>query len=96
MHRKSLDKNKGMLFSWKYEKKISMWMKNTYIPLDIIWLNQQKKVVHIHNNATILSTIPIHSPVSANYIIELNAGTAKTASINIQSQFSFKSTSEQQ
>ncbi len=95
MHRKSLAKNKGMLFSWKYEKKISMWMKNTYIPLDIIWLDKHKKVVHIHNNATILNTTPIHSPVSANYIIELNSGSAKTASINIQSQFLFNSISEQ-
>lgn len=74
MYVNNMHKKNGMLFSWKTEKNRSMWMKNTYIPLDILWLNKELQIVHIHSNARILDLTPLTSPSPAQYVIELNAG----------------------
>jgi uncharacterized membrane protein (UPF0127 family) len=47
MFRPSLDKNRGMLFTFAEPQQWSFWMKNTRIPLDIIWMDGHKKIVHI-------------------------------------------------
>src|SRR3989344_2502586 len=47
MFREHLDRNSGMLFIYDEEGSYSFWMKNTLIPLDIIWINSQNKVVDI-------------------------------------------------
>ena len=74
MYVNNMPKKNGMLFIWKTEKIRHMWMKNTYIPLDILWLNKEFRIVHIHNNARILDLTPLKSPTPAQYVIELNAG----------------------
>lgn len=75
--------NKGMLFKWESEELRPMWMKNTYIPLDIFWVNSQYQIVHIHENAQILDLTPLTSPLPAKYVIELNAGIASANQILI-------------
>jgi uncharacterized membrane protein (UPF0127 family) len=79
MFRYSLDSNAGMLFIYKEEQRRAFWMKNTYIPLDIIWLNRDGEVVYIAKNVQPCrdaSYCPIISPdVAAAYVLEVNAGT---------------------
>lgn len=51
MNRKSLDKNNGMFFIFQNEDIYPFWMKNTLISLDMIWINSDKEVVYIKENA---------------------------------------------
>ena len=88
MFRSELPEDRGMLFIFKGEGIHSFWMKNTYIPLDIIWISAEKEVVFINKNTPPCgeecpSIIP---DKSALYVLEINAGMAdkiglKTGSI---------------
>jgi len=78
MNRAKLEKNKGMLFVYDQEGKHGFWMKNVKIPLDIIWINQDKEVVFIKENflPCLEKNCPAVNPKKpAKYILELNAGT---------------------
>ncbi|MDO8264956.1 MAG: DUF192 domain-containing protein [Candidatus Parcubacteria bacterium] len=79
MFRENLEQNKGMLFVFNKEGEYSFWMKNTLIPLDIIWMNEYKEVVFISKNSRPCNTedcLSISPGVDAKYVLELNAGTA--------------------
>lgn len=65
MFRKELEKNTGMLFIFDNEARHAFWMANTYIPLDIIWISKDKKIVHINEN-----TPPCDSSNSDNIAIK--------------------------
>ncbi len=76
--RKSLDQNKGMLFIFPKKDKYGFWMKNTLVPLDMIFINDDK-IVHIVKNAKpekeVEGALPIYrTPNDANYVLEVNAG----------------------
>lgn len=76
MFREKLDKNRGMLFVFSKEGIHSFWMQNTLIPLDIIWINKDFKVVDI-KTATPCKSLkcPSYTPKSAaQYVVEVNAG----------------------
>lgn len=80
MFRKSLAENKGMLFIFGNEGNYPFWMENTLIPLDIIWINKDKKVVFISENNKPCNTknCPLIIPgVKASYVLEINAGVSK-------------------
>ena len=66
--------NEGMLFIWKKEDFRSFWMKNTSIPLDIIFFNKIYEIVEIVYNAKPLSLKSISSNKKAKYVLELNKG----------------------
>ena len=51
MNRRSMPPNRGMLFVFETSGYYPFWMKNTYIPLDIIWLNEDKEVIYIKQDA---------------------------------------------
>jgi len=79
MFRKSLEQDKGMLFVFDKDGEYSFWMKNTLIPLDIIWMNGNKEAVFISRNSQPCNTgdcLSIRPGVEARYVLELNAGTA--------------------
>ncbi len=74
MFRKQMDENKGMLFMFPYEDWRSFWMRNTLIPLDIIYVNAKREVVSICKNAKTLDETSLPSEAPAMYVIEINAG----------------------
>jgi uncharacterized membrane protein (UPF0127 family) len=74
MYRRQMDMDHGMLFVFDEEDQRSFWMKNTYLPLDILYLNAQRKIVKIHENVAILNEMPVPSEFPAKYVVELNAG----------------------
>jgi len=85
MFRKKLDPEAGMIFVSAAEKKQTFWMKNTYISLDMIFLDSGLKVVGILPNVPILNEERRESDKPAKYVIELNAGTGKKFGIEVGS-----------
>ena len=86
MNRDSLDADKGMLFIFDNEGNYPFWMKNTLIPLDMVWLNSNKEVVFIKENALPCEQDPcsiITHEGQAKYVVELNAGTAADKGISV-------------
>ena len=77
MYRKELAEGKGMLFDFSPEQPISMWMKNTYIPLDMIFIRADGRILRIAENTEPLSTKIISSGGPAKVVLEVIAGTAK-------------------
>ena len=77
MYRENLAKNSGMLFIFKDEGIHSFWMKNTLLPLDILWISKQGKIVHIEENVPTCDSLicPSYTPDEDSlYALELNAG----------------------
>src|SRR6186997_1879550 len=77
MYRKELPDGKGMLFDFSPEQQISMWMKNTYISLDMIFIRADGRILRIAENTEPLSTRIISSGGLAKGVLEVIAGTAQ-------------------
>jgi len=75
--RTTLKKDRGMLFDFLIPRHVVMWMKETLIPLDILFLNAQGEIINIYEQAKPLSLKPITSQGMSRYVIELNGGMAK-------------------
>ncbi len=76
MFRRFLPPDRGMLFDFKTERPVMMWMKNTYLPLDMVFIAKSGRVVGIAENAEPLSEKIIPSGAPTYGVLELNAGTA--------------------
>ena len=83
MYRKKLLNNEGMLFIFPREKIIQLWMKNTYIPLDVIFISENKVIVDIKKNMEKLSKTIVKSKVKSRYALEFNAGVINKLDIEI-------------
>jgi len=83
MYRRTLAADAGMLFDYGDPQPIAMWMKNTFIPLDMIFVARDGKVVDVHERAVPMSLDTIESKVPAKAVIELNAGTVGRLGIQI-------------
>lgn len=70
---KMLDKQ-GMLFLFDEEDEQSFWMKNTYLPLDMMYINHANVIVKIHKNTEPLTTTPYNSEKPAQYVLEMIGG----------------------
>ena len=77
MYRKELPDGKGMLFDFSPEQQISMWMKNTYISLDMIFIRADGRILRIAENTEPMSTKIISSGGLAKGVLEVVAGTAQ-------------------
>lgn len=77
MYRKELADGKGMLFDFSPEQQISMWMKNTYISLDMIFIRADGRILRIAENTEPMSTKIISSQGPARAVLEVVAGTAQ-------------------
>jgi len=92
MYRNSLDKDKGMLFVFYEEDNYEFWMKNTYIPLDIIWINSENEIVDIVS----LSACDwdnferYNSFEKASFVLEINRWLTKELWINIWDKIEFR------
>jgi uncharacterized membrane protein (UPF0127 family) len=83
MYRRTLAADAGMLFDYGDPQSIAMWMKNTFIPLDMIFVGKDGKVVGLHERAVPMSLDTIESKVPAKAVIEVNAGTIGRLGIQI-------------
>ena len=81
MFRKSLGPYEGMLFDFHQEQLVSFWMKNTLIPLDMIFIAADGTIRHVHSNAVPLSTDSIPSKFPVRAVLEINGGSAKLLGI---------------
>ena len=77
MYRKELADGKGMLFDFKPEQEVSMWMKNTYVSLDMIFIRADGRILRIAENTEPMSTKIISSKGPARAVLEVVAGTAQ-------------------
>jgi uncharacterized protein len=82
MDRQNLPDNAAMLFIFPNEEPRSFWMKNTYISLDIIYINSRKEIVSIQKYTQPKSTYSIPSEKPAMYVLEVNAGFTDNYGIN--------------
>lgn len=93
MFRKTLGQNEGVLFIFPKEENYFFWMKNTLIPLDIIWINQNKEVVFIseNNQPCEENDCPLISPdEKAKYALEINAGLTEKMGLLKGNKIEFK------
>ena len=77
MYRKELPEGRGMLFDFHREQDVSFWMQNTYIPLDMLFIRGDGRILSIAENTEPLSTrmIPSRGPVRA--VLEVIGGSAR-------------------
>lgn len=80
---KEMPANEGMIFIYENVSLRRMWMKNTYIPLDMLFVSEDLKIVHIHEGAKPEDETIISSLVPVKYTIELNAGEVAKKNIKI-------------
>ena len=83
MFRRSISDDHGMIFLFDGEHEITMWMKNTYIPLDMVFIGNDWRVRHIAYNAEPFSTDIISSVRPASRVLEIGAGQAKKLGLAI-------------
>lgn len=81
MYRKELPEGQGMLFDFHREQEVSFWMQNTYIPLDMVFIRADGRILRIAENTEPLSTklIPSGGPVRA--VLEVIGGTTRKLGI---------------
>lgn len=87
-----LDSNQGLLIAFPGESKWGIWMKDMKMPIDIVWLDKDKKVIYIVKGASPeSSTSKIFSPrTPAKYVVELPAGTVEASSIKLNNYAIFQ------
>jgi uncharacterized protein len=78
MDRKELPEGRGMLFDFEHEAPVAFWMHNTYIPLDMIFIAADKKVVGIEENAEPLTLQPRGPDEDSQFVLEVPGGWART------------------
>ena len=86
MFREQMDKDKGMWFVFEESKVYPFWMKNTLIPLDMIWVNENFEIVAIIENAVPCEVNPCehYNPgTEALYVLEINAGLSSELNLGV-------------
>jgi uncharacterized protein len=81
MFRRTMAPDAGMLFDYKVPTVATMWMRNTLIPLDMLFVDGQGRIVNIHQRAVPLALDVISAAGPVRAVIELNGGTAERLGI---------------
>jgi uncharacterized membrane protein (UPF0127 family) len=92
MFRQKLEFDQGMLFVFEREGIYSFWMKNMLIPLDLVWLDRGKRVVHVERDVPPCAEDPCPtytSNVPALYVLELKAGSFDERGLRMFDRFDF-------
>lgn len=82
MYRRHLDEDGGMLFVFEVEQELSFWMRNTFIPLSIAFLDSRGRVVDIQD-MTPLDETPVRSARPALYALEVNQGAFQRKGVKV-------------
>ena len=77
MFRRMMGENEGMLFDFKQAQKVYMWMKNTVLPLDMLFMDKAGRITRIKQDAVPFSEEILSSGGPVRYVLELNAGAAR-------------------
>lgn len=83
MFRKQMDANHGMLFDFGMERQVAMWMENTVLALDMVFIRTDGTISHIRENAVPFSRDIIDSRGPVKYVLELNAGRTRALGIKV-------------
>jgi uncharacterized membrane protein (UPF0127 family) len=83
MNRETMKPDRGMLFDFGIARPVYMWMKNTYLPLDMLFISETGKITHIRSNTLPLSEDIIDSHGRVRFVLEINAGVSETLGIKV-------------
>lgn len=83
MFRESMPADHGMLFDFQTEQRVAFWMKNTPLPLDMLFIKADGTITQIAADTTPHSEVAIPSKVPVRAVLELNAGTAERLGIGV-------------
>jgi uncharacterized membrane protein (UPF0127 family) len=86
MHREEMAAAAGMLFVYERPQRVSFWMENTLIPLDMVFMDASGTVMHIHENAVPLDRTPIPGGNDIQFVLEINGGMAAMVGLTEGSQ----------
>lgn len=86
MFRESMPSSAGMLFVYEQSGAATFWMKNTLIPLDMIFADDSGRVTHLHSNAIPQDLTPINGGSDVRYVLEINGGLAKRMGLTVGSE----------
>ena len=89
MHVESLPRNYGMLLKFDTPRIASIWMKNTYIGLDLLFIDKNQTIIKIHNDAKPLNLKSISSKLKIKWVLEINGGLAEDLEINLGDKIIF-------
>lgn len=87
MYRDSMSVNQAMLFVFDKSEQRSFWMKNTYLPLDIVYISKDSTIVSVSENTTPFSEQTVMSKGPALYVLEINAGLYKQYGLETGDKF---------
>lgn len=86
MYRRKMAENVGMLFVYESEERLSFWMKNTFLPLSIAFIDDDGTIVHIENMQP-QTTATHRSPKAVRYALEMNQGWFEQRGIAVGAKF---------
>ena len=77
MYRQKLEPGRGMIFLFEHPQRLTFWMKNTYIPLDMIFISNERKVLYVEENAEPLTTQSRGPDEDSQFVLEVPGGWAR-------------------
>jgi uncharacterized protein len=83
MHRQSMPKFSGMLFVYETPQPVAFWMRNTLIPLDMLFFDDAGRLKTIKSNAQPLDETPVLGGESIRYVLEINGGLAEQLGLDV-------------
>ena len=83
MFREEMAQSAGMLFVFEAPQRVSFWMRNTLIPLDMLFMAADGTVTRIHENAVPLDETPIPGGDQVQFVLEINGGLARELGLDV-------------